>query len=103
MAAQRLLRSNERVIDPARCSCTVVRVTVRAGQSHIRIRVRRPDLGGFWAHVAIGLGEKTLKIIRKSIFLVSERLNDSRIIAKSSPSHFKRDDASLLDKSEVTC
>ena len=67
----------------------------KAGQSHIR--VSRRDLGGFWAHV--GLGKKPPKIIRKSIFLVFERLNDSTNIANPPPSHFKMDDASLLDKS----
>ena len=67
----------------------------KAGQSHIR--VSRRDLGGLWAHV--GLEQKPPKIIRKLIFLVFERLNDSRNIAYLSLSHFVRDDASLLDKS----
>ena len=53
-------------------------------------------LGGFWARV--GLKKKTPKIIRKSIFRVFERLLDSTNSANLSPSHFVRDDASLLKK-----
>ena len=68
---------------------------VKAGQSHIR--VSRRDLGGFWAHV--GLEKKPPNIIRKSIFLVFERLNDSTNIANPPSSYFKRDDAPLLGQS----
>ena len=57
-------------------------------------------LGGFWARV--GLEKKPPKIIRKSIFRVFERLNDSTDIANPSPSHFEMDDASLSDKIDFT-
>ena len=57
-------------------------------------------LGGFWA--CVGLEKKPPKIIRKSIFRVFERLNDSTDIANPSPSHFEMDDASLSDKIDFT-
>ena len=65
------------------------------------MRVSRNMLGGFWARV--GVKEGLPKRIRKSMFRVSKRLNDSTNIANPSSSHFERDDASSLDKLHELC
>ena len=51
--------------------------------------------------LALG-SKKNAEKIRKSIFRVSGGLIGSTIIANPIPSHFVRDDASLLDNSVVT-
>ena len=61
----------------------------------------RVVLGGFWARV--GLEREPPKRIRKTIFLMFERLNDSTNIANPSPSHLEGDGAPCSTKACIGC